>query len=198
MRPRTTAEYQAGNERALADTARIEELVAKMLNLARVENGAASTAGDSQTDLNQCVAQTLAELESFAFVRQVELKVHDLPPGACPVPLSAEDCKLIVSNLVMNAIQHSPVRAQVALAVALREHAVELTVQDGGDGIDPAALPHVFDRFYRGDPSRARATGGAGLGLAICKAAVEKAGGCITLSSTPGKGTTATVRLPKA
>jgi signal transduction histidine kinase len=71
-------------------------------------------------------------------------------------------------------------------------------VQDHGDGIDPATLPHVFDRFYRADPSRARTTGGAGLGLAICKAAVEKAGGTITLSSNPGNGTTATVRLPKA
>jgi signal transduction histidine kinase len=78
----------------------------------------------------------------------------------------------------------------------LLDGSTELTIQDCGDGIDPAALPHVFDRFYRGDPSRARATGGAGLGLAICKAAVEKAGGTITLASEPDRGTTATVRLP--
>ena len=83
------------------------------------------------------------------------------------------------------------------LQVAARDNAIEMTIQDHGDGIDPAALPHVFDRFYRGDPSRARATGGAGLGLAICKAAVEKAGGTITLASEPGQGTTATVRMPR-
>jgi signal transduction histidine kinase len=196
MRPRTPEEYQAGNERALADTARIEELVAKMLTMARVESGTASAEFDDKCDLNQCISQTLAELETFAAVRQVKLAVSDLPAGACTVPLGSGDCKLILSNLVMNAIQHSPAHTQVELTVALRDHATELTVQDHGDGIDPAALPHVFDRFYRGDPSRTRATGGAGLGLAICKAVIEKAGGAIKLSSNPGNGTTATVRLP--
>ena len=148
--------------------------------------------------MNQCVAQTVAELESFAAVRHVDLTVLDLPADTCPVPLTSEDCKLIISNLLMNAIQHSPQHAQVELSIVFRGNAVELTVQDHGDGIDPAALPHVFDRFYRGDPSRARATGGAGLGLAICKAAIEGAGGSIILSSNLGNGTTAVVRLPKA
>jgi signal transduction histidine kinase len=196
MRTRTPEEYQAGNERALADTARIEELVAKMLTMARVESSAASAGSDSKCDLNQCIAQTVAELETFATVRRVELSVRDLPQGTCSIPLSGEDCKLIISNLVMNAIQHSPAQAQVELLVVHRGDVVELTIQDHGDGIDAAALPHVFDRFYRGDPSRTRATGGAGLGLAICKAAVEKAGGSITLVSEPGRGTTATVLLP--
>jgi signal transduction histidine kinase len=98
----------------------------------------------------------------------------------------------------MNAIQHSPPRAQVELRVSAENGAVAIIVQDHGEGIDPAALPHVFDRFYRGDPSRARTTGGAGLGLAICKAAIEKAGGTIMLASEPSHGTTATVRLPVA
>jgi signal transduction histidine kinase len=71
-----------------------------------------------------------------------------------------------------------------------------LEIEDHGDGIDPEALPHVFNRFYRGDPSRTRNTGGTGLGLAICKAIVDKAGGSIVLTSQCGLGTTATVRLP--
>jgi signal transduction histidine kinase len=183
MRQRTPEEYQAGNERALADTARIEELVAKMLTLARLENGSATTPTDGSCDLNQCIATTVAELETSAVVRQVELAVRDLPAGTCTVPLSAEDCTLVISNLLMNSIQHSPPHAQVELRASAQ------------NGISSAAMPHVFDRFYRGDPSRARATGGAGLGLAICKAAVEKAGGSITLASEPGRGTTATVRL---
>jgi signal transduction histidine kinase len=146
--------------------------------------------------LNQCVCHTVAELETFAVVRQVELAVHGLPADTCAVSLNAEDCELVLSNLLMNAIQHSPPRAQVELRVSAQNGSVEIVVQDHGEGIDPAALPHVFDRFYRGDPSRTRATGGAGLGLAICKAAVEKAGGTITLASEPGRGTTATVRFP--
>jgi signal transduction histidine kinase len=193
MRQRTPEEYQAGNERVLTDTARIEELVAKMLTMARVENGASGTAADGACDLNQCIATTIAELETFAAVRQVDLAVHDLPPGTRSVPLNAEDCRLVISNLVMNAIQHSPAHAQVELRVTAENGTVQIIIQDHGEGIDPAALPHVFDRFYRGDPSRARSTGGAGLGLAICKAAVEKAGGTIMLASEPGHGTTATV-----
>ncbi len=198
MRQRTPEEYLAGNERALSDTERIEELVAKMLTMARVESGAPSAAADSKCDLNQCAGETVAELETFAAVRQVELAVRALPADACTVPLSAEDCKLVLSNLLMNAIQHSPARAQVELEVHASDKSVELIVQDHGDGIDPAALPHVFDRFYRGDPSRTRATGGAGLGLAIVKAAVEKGGGTIMLVSEPDHGTTATVHLPIA
>ena len=62
----------------------------------------------------------------------------------------------------------------------------------------PALLPHVFERFSRGDPSRSRNTGGTGLGLAICKAIVDKAGGAIVLESVPGHGATAVVRLPVA
>ncbi len=198
MRQRSPEEYQAGNERALADTARIEELVAKMLTMARVENSAAASASAETCDLNQCIAQTVAELESFAVVRQVELAVCDLPPATCTVPLNSEDCKLVLSNLLMNAIQHSPPRGQVELRVATENSSVAIMVQDHGDGIPPAALPHVFDRFYRGDSSRARATGGAGLGLAICKAAVEKAGGTIALASEPDQGTIASVLLPRA
>jgi signal transduction histidine kinase len=163
--------------------------------MARVENGPAS-ATDVRCDLIDCVTKTAAELATFANVRQVELAVRNLPADPLLIPLDTEDCALVVSNLLMNAIQHSPPHAQVELSLCTCDDSVKLTVQDQGEGIDPAALPHVFDRFYRGDPSRTRATGGAGLGLAICKAAVEKAGGTITLSSQPGCGTTATVRLP--
>jgi signal transduction histidine kinase len=74
---------------------------------------------------------------------------------------------------------------------------VELRIEDSGDGIEPALLPHVFERFSRGDPSRSRNTGGTGLGLAICKAIVDKAGGTIALHSEVGQGTTAVVRLPR-
>ena len=197
MRQRTPEEYRAGNESALADTARIEELVAKMLTMARVESGATNPSGDSRCDLKQCIAQTVADLETVAAARQVELTVRTLPPDACTVPLNAEDCRLVISNLLMNAIQHSPANAQIEVEANLRENSIELLVQDHGDGIAPDALPHVFNRFYRGDPSRARTTGGAGLGLAICKAVIERAGGTITLISNPGNGTNATIRLPK-
>jgi signal transduction histidine kinase len=195
MRPRTPEEYHAGNERALADTERIEKLVAEMLTLARLE-GTAAPSSPATCDLTGCIVDTVSELETFATIRQVEITISGLPSAPLTVPLSSEDCSLIVSNLLMNAIQHSPPGSQVELRVATSGGLIELTVQDHGEGIDPAVLPHVFERFYRGDPSRARATGGSGLGLAIVKAAVERAAGNIILNSSPGLGTTAAVRIP--
>jgi signal transduction histidine kinase len=118
------------------------------------------------------------------------------------VPLAPEDCSLLVSNLLLNALQHSLSDSSVQLrfSLALRPNGLSVVfmVEDHGEGIEPAALPHVFERFYRGDPSRTRSTGGAGLGLAIVKAIVEGAGGSIELASVLGEGTTVTVSLPQA
>ena len=123
----------------------------------------------------------------------------------CVAPLSSDDGTMLVENLLLNALQHSQTREKVELSVKAlpgsspgEPGTAQLVVQDHGAGIDADVLPHVFERFYRGDPSRTRATGGAGLGLAICKAMVEKAGGTIELTSEVGVGTTATVRLPSA
>jgi signal transduction histidine kinase len=123
--------------------------------------------------------------------------------AACYVPVADEDCGMLLSNLLLNAIQHSPANSKVEARLTPDTDSAVLEIQDNGDGIGPEALPHVFDRFYRGDPSRTRSTGGTGLGLAICKAVVQKAGGAISLASQPdskepNQGTTVTVRLPLA
>jgi len=73
-----------------------------------------------------------------------------------------------------------------------------IAVADTGPGIPPEHLPHVFDRFYRADPSRSRATGGVGLGLAIARQMVEGSGGAIVVESVPGAGATFSVRWPSA
>jgi signal transduction histidine kinase len=195
LRQRTPAEYHAGLERCLADTQRLEDLVAKMLTLARVEGGAQSSGPPSACDITACLRQTVAQLGTVAALRGVTVKFED-PGGNLSVPLSADDCNLLIENLLMNALQHSPPASSVDLSVLCDSGTVQLVIQDHGDGINPEALPHIFDRFYRGDPSRARSTGGAGLGLAICKAIVEKSGGTIELKSEVGVGTRATVRLP--
>ena len=204
LRPRTAAEYQGGLERCLADTARLEELVAKMLTLARVESGAhaGGTEMAAACNMTACLEQTVAQLETVAAQRRVTVHVA-AAHAACPVRLTAEDCLLLLSNLLLNALQHSPPDSEVELRLVQRAGTATLTVEDNGEGIPADALPHVFDRFYRGDPSRSRSTGGAGLGLAICEAVVEKGGGVITLTSQalpnePDRGTTVTVRLPLA
>jgi signal transduction histidine kinase len=197
MKPRTADEYQDGNQRALADTERIEDLVAKMLTLARLEStGSVSDLSQRRGNLNHCVSTTVAQLETVAAAREVQIIVHPLPSDPCNLPLAFDDCSLVLSNLLLNAIQHSPQQSQVEIRAGLKSDSLEITVQDHGEGIHRDDLPHIFDRFYRTDSSRARTTGGTGLGLAISKAAVEKAGGTIALSSEIGKGTTAIIRLP--
>lgn len=112
------------------------------------------------------------------------------------VRMAAEDISVVVSNLVVNAVKHSSPASFVEVAIESANDAAVLRVRDHGAGIAPEALPHIFERFYREDTSRSRETGGAGLGLAICKSIVDGAGGTIAVTSAPGMGTSVTVTLP--
>ena len=115
-----------------------------------------------------------------------------------PIPLRAdpEDLQLVWTNMIENAVRHSPEGATVEVSVGRAGKGAQVVVTDHGEGISSSDLPHVFDRFYRGDRSRARATGGFGFGLAISKALIEAYGGTIRAQSTPGEGTRMTVELP--
>jgi len=101
-------------------------------------------------------------------------------------------------NLLSNAIRHTPAGGQVTMRVGCSGEHVTIQVADTGSGIAPEDLPHVFDRFYRGDKSRSRRGGGAGLGLAITRQLVTAHGGRIEVASTPGLGTSFTITLPAA
>lgn len=204
LRKRTALEYQAGLEHCVTDIERLEGLVGKMLTLARVESGAVSSSATPPPacDIAACLRSSAAELDTVAALHHIDIRIVNHGPGSLFVPLSAADCSLLISNLLLNALQHSPPESAVQLRLSLvlgpDGVSVLLIVEDRGEGIDAGALPHVFDRFYRGDPSRARSTGGAGLGLAIAKAVVDRAGGSIELASEVGEGTTVTVQLPQA
>jgi signal transduction histidine kinase len=197
MKRRTGAEYQAGLERCLGDCRRLEEIVVKMLTLAREENS--RNAGDEQaTDFAGCARESVSQLGTVAALRGVQLTLvePDAAVVVARIAVAQDECLLLVENLLTNAVQHSAPGSAVELRMRMDGRKIVLEVEDHGDGIDPVALPHVFERFYRGDPSRTRNTGGTGLGLAICKAIAEKAGGSIELTSQRNQGTTATVRLP--
>ena len=110
-----------------------------------------------------------------------------------------EDLELIWVNLLENAVQYSPAGSKVTVRIDRDASAgVRISVEDSGPGIPPEELPYIFERFRRGDPSRARATGGFGLGLAICKALVTALGGRIEAANRPGTGTRVCVQLPAA
>ena len=102
-----------------------------------------------------------------------------------------------LANVVKNAIEHSPRGATVEVAVGQRDGMVEVTVTDQGPGIPPDEVERVFDRFYRSDPARSRASGGAGLGLAISRWALRQMHGDVTIQSGEG-GTAVRLTLPAA
>ena len=188
------AEYERGLEMCLSDCARLEDLVQKLLILARVEQPREEQVSTAKTDVSECVREVAEAMESLASVRGVKLVV-DLNEGAM-ARIAFDDCATLATNLVVNALQHTPAGGTVMLQVQWSGGMTSFRVEDNGEGIPAEDLPHIFDRFYRGDPSRSRNTGGAGLGLAICKALVEAAGGQIKITSEVGRGTVAEVTLP--
>ena len=98
---------------------------------------------------------------------------------------------------MQNAIRHTPSGGRVDVTVDASESAVRVTVSDTGEGISPDDLPHVFDRLFRADPSRARSTGGAGLGLTIAKQLVDAHGGSLRAESLPGQGSRFIFEIPR-
>jgi signal transduction histidine kinase len=130
--------------------------------------------------------------------RQVTL-VRDVPPSAPPLLADRQRLVQVLLNLLRNAITYTPAGGivSVSLQQADPDHLV-LAVADTGSGIAPADLERIFERFYRTDASRARASGGFGLGLAIVRELVEAMGGAITVESRLGEGSCFAVRLPIA
>jgi signal transduction histidine kinase len=102
----------------------------------------------------------------------------------------------VLRNLIQNALTHSPPDEPVRVRVAREDDQVAFTVEDRGPGIAPEHLPHIWDDFYRVDPSRDRRTGGSGLGLAVVRRLVQAQGGTASVASSPGSGSSFIVRLP--
>jgi signal transduction histidine kinase len=191
-RPRTAREYARGLETCQADCARMEELVQRMLQLARFEREPqANNVGCDVADVARDVA---AQMERIAEIRQVNLAV-EAPPSVTAL-LTEDACASLLANLMLNAVQYTAAGGSVMTRIAAG-NMVLVEVSDTGRGIAPEDLPHLFERFWRGDSSRARSTGGAGLGLSICKAIVDGCGGEISVTSRLGEGTCVLVRLPR-
>ena len=201
QRPRTQDEYRAGLEGLLEDSARLEDLLARMLRLARIEQMAESgtplTSGT--TELTSTCEAAISRMRTVADARGISLEFER--PAALYTRADPEDLELIWLNLLENAVQYSPAGSKVTMRVEHDEvsngaNMARIAVTDSGPGIPAAELPRIFERFHRGDPSRARATGGFGLGLAICKALVEAYGGTIEAMNLPGCGAEVRVQLP--
>jgi signal transduction histidine kinase len=196
-RPRSAEEYRSGLETCLADCARMEDLVKKLLTLARLEQ---SSAGElrsrGRTDVSECLRAIATQTEPLATLRGIALEMNLQSNVLASLP--HEECENLAFNLLLNALQHTPVGGCVTLRADIDGDTVNMEIEDNGEGIERHDLPFVFNRFYRGDRSRARTTGGTGLGLAICKAIVDAYGGAIEIDSERGRGTRVHVKLPAA
>ena len=192
MAPRTVEQYEAGLEGLLLDCERMEELISRMLMLTRLEESPLEK--NASCDLQSILHKVSERLQPLAELKQVVLEIKG--GEARFVAMLPDDADVLCSNLIVNALQNSGPYRRVMAVVQAHDGVTELRVEDQGEGIPESALPHVFDRFYRADRSRSRASGGAGLGLSICKAIVERSGGTIQIQSDLGKGTEVTVTLP--
>jgi len=197
QRQRSTEEYQRGLEHSLEDLQRLEQLLQWMLRLARAEQWAhGALRRDLQIiDVSATCEEAVERVRPLAAERSMTIKLAK--NGQVPLRADPEDLQLVWSNLLENAVRYSPDGGLVEMKVTTANGGpARVIVEDHGPGIAADELPHIFDRFYRADRSRNRATGGFGLGLAIAKALVEAYGGKIVAESAPGQGTRMTVELP--
>ena len=175
----------------LHDTRMLSRLVEDLRTLANAEAGALVLQREP-TDLAVLVEETLKSFRASADAQQVSLS-SSVSPSLPLVEVDPIRIREVLTNLVANALQHTPAGGSVSVNVMDRHGAFEIFVRDSGAGIAAEDLPKVFDRFYRGPESR-----GSGLGLAIAKKLVAAHDGQIVVSSESGKGATFTITLPVA
>jgi len=180
----------------LAEVLHLQRLVDDLSDLARADAGQLALAPEAvPLDLAvDLLAQEIAPRLTAAGITLTVLLPPDLPP------LDADRARLtqVLRNLVDNAIAHTPAGGNIRISARTVTELVDIEVSDTGTGIDPEHLPHIFERFYRTDPSRSRATGGAGLGLAIVRQITVAHGGRVGVESTPGQGARFIISWPRA
>ena len=190
---RTTEEYRQALDDVLADLDRLNGLVSQLLDLARLEEAGPGPAEDVAVGpLLEALAEAY-EAPARAAGDRIVVSPSDpaLRVRACPADLDR-----LFGNLLDNAIKHGPRNGTIALRAEESRGSCVVSVHDEGGLIPPDQIERMFGRFRRADDSRSRATGGAGLGLAIARQVALRYGGDIHVTSSPGDGTTVKVGLP--
>jgi heavy metal sensor kinase len=192
-KPRSPEEYRELLEDCRLSGQQMSRLVERLLALARLDAGV-DTLRTQQIDVAGLAEQCAAVVRPLADARGLTLRVH----RDGPTPMQADPNKLseVVTNLLHNAIQYNRPSGSVDLTVERENGHLKLEVSDTGIGIGPEARSHIFERFFRADPSRQSDGLNAGLGLAIVKGYVDLMGGTISVESAEGVGSTFRVELP--
>jgi two-component system sensor histidine kinase SenX3 len=180
-------------ERIHHESTRMGRLVNELLELTRLQ-GAEPLPSPEPVPVDWVIAEVIDRTRTMAAAKQIDV-TYTGPRGAT-VYGSGSQVATAVTNLVENAIAYSGEHTTVALTMRQDDDWVEIDVADQGIGIAPHEVDRIFERFYRADQARSRATGGTGLGLAIVKHIATNHGGRVDVSSTLGGGSTFTLRLP--
>ena len=174
---------------------KLTRMVNELLTLARAEAGEIRIERQN-VELGRLVRSVVEQIEPVAAWKKVELRADS--EGDVRVACDPRWIERAIVNLLDNAIKFTPEGGKVEVRVGANGALAALTVRDTGIGIPPEAIPHVFERFYRADPSRSRQVDGAGLGLTLVRWIVEAHQGNVEVESQPNRGTSVTIRLPLA
>jgi heavy metal sensor kinase len=188
----TREEYEEILGSLQAEVSRMNRVVSDLFMLARMDRGQ-HVLEMEKIRLSPLVGETVETWEPVAQARGVKVRSDG---GDAEVRGNAVALRRVLMNLVENSVKYNRDGGEVAISIERRGDRVALRVQDTGIGIPPEHLGKIFQRFYRVERGRSRESGGAGLGLAICKSFVTAHGGSIGVESTPGRGSTFTVELP--
>jgi signal transduction histidine kinase len=172
----------------------LSALIDDLFELAQLEAGGLPLELQPNS-LSDLISDTIESFTELAVRQEVRLEGH-VEPGVDPVSMDARLIGRVLTNLISNSLRHTPTGGLVQVQAARHDDQVRVEIQDSGEGIDPQDLPHVFERFYRGEKSRSRATGGTGLGLAIARGIIEAHGGQMGVQSDLGQGTCFSFHLP--
>jgi len=176
------------------ETRLLSRLVDDLRELAQVEAGQLQL-NIGAIDLKRVIATTVGAFDGVTSEKQLSLS-DESTDRLPPVKADSERVAQVLRVLISNALRHTPVNGTITIESSVFADSVEVSVRDTGEGIAPTELPYVFDRFWRGDKSRARESGGSGLGLAIAKQLIEAQGGSIGVESQAGAGSRFWFRLP--
>jgi two-component system OmpR family sensor kinase len=177
-----------------SEARRMGLLVEDLLLLARLD--AQRPLEQNRVDLLALVSDGVHDAQAIAPGRRITLEVFD-GPGTPEVLGDEGRLWQVLGNLVANALQHTPENAGITVRVGTIDDNAVLEVADEGPGMNSDDAHRVFERFYRADSSRARASGGAGLGLSIVDSLVYAHGGTVTVTTAPGEGCRFSVKLPR-
>lgn len=189
--PETVKRYLHTAQR---DVRSLSSLIDDLFQMAQLDAGGFPLHA-AQASLGDLVSDTLESFTELAKQGEVTLE-GNVESDVDPVHMDTQAIGRVLNNLIGNALRHTPPQGRVSVWVRRARNGAEVTVSDTGEGIRAEDLPHVFERFYRGEKSRNRVTGGAGLGLAIARGIVRAHGGDIGVESRAGKGTQFTFHIP--